>query len=343
MRISAFLTNAFVSCFIFTSVVLLTTPAHAQTKPPRSEDYPVLKSEMYKGQPASVMLDSNRARLYRTGLREGAKEGPNFAGHYTIVTWGAGLGVFSMAVVDAKTGKVYFPPFKEVGNTSYGMPYIDKGNNPAWRINSKLFAFVGVPDANNQGMGLYVYSFNQGRFRLVYFAREDEEENKVREKAWEKELDDRLAAMAKTYASLKKRLAEDYPQVECFRGGETKYGVTELEVVCIKDNQIVSIYIDYLSTPDEAKERMKLDLNYSGYPKWHKLAGLGDQGIERDQCSRAWLRFRKGVFYVWMNANLNNEGKENPNCSGEQNPASERLSEFARQIALVLVDLLNGI
>ena len=342
MRISAFVTNAFVSCFVFTSIVLLTTHADAQRKPPRSEDYPVPESELYKGKPAPVLLDSKRARLYRTVLREGAKAGPNFSGHYTIVTWGAGLGVFSMAVVDAKTGKVYFPPFKEVGNTSYGLPLIDKGNNPAWRIDSRLFAFVGIPDANNKGMGMYVFSFKQSRFRLVYFAREDEKKNKARAKAWEKEVDDKLAAMAKTYASLRKRLAEDYPQVQCFKGHETKYGTTELEVVCTKDNLIVSIHMDYLSTPDEAKERMKRDLNYSGYPRWRTVAGLGDQGIETDQCSRAWLRFRKRAFYVWMNANLNNEGKENPNCSGERNMAGERLSEFARQIALVAVDLLDG-
>jgi hypothetical protein len=188
MRISPFLTNAVASCFIFTSVMLFTTRVYAQRNPPRSEDYPVPVSEWYKGKPARVILDSKRARLYRTVLRDGAKKSPNFAGHYTIVTWGAGLGVFSMAAVDAKTGKVYFPPFKEVGNTSYGMPYIDKGNNPAWRINSKLFAFVGVPDASNKGMGMYVYAFNQGRFRFIYFAREDEGEKKAREKAWEKEL-----------------------------------------------------------------------------------------------------------------------------------------------------------
>lgn len=83
------------------------------------------KSEVYRGKPAAMVLDSKRVRMYRTVLREGAKQGPNFAGHYTIVTWGAGLGVFSMAVIDAKTGKVYFPAFKEVGNTSYGLPYID--------------------------------------------------------------------------------------------------------------------------------------------------------------------------------------------------------------------------
>jgi hypothetical protein len=122
---------SFVSCLIFTSLVLFTLPAYGQRKPPRPEDYHVLKSEMYKSTPTSVVLNSKRARLYRTVLREGTKKGPNFAGHFTIVTWGAGLGVFSVAVVDARTGKVYFPPFREIGNTGYGMPFVDKGDNPA--------------------------------------------------------------------------------------------------------------------------------------------------------------------------------------------------------------------
>jgi hypothetical protein len=149
--------------------------AHGQRKPPRSEDYPVSKSEIYKGRPAPVVLNSKRARMYRTVLRRGARKGPNFAGRYTIVTWGAGLGTFSMAVVDAKTGRVYFPPFEEVGSSDYGLPYVDTGNNPAWRIDSKLFAFVGVPDGkDNRGEGMYLYTFAGGRFRLVYFIRNDE-------------------------------------------------------------------------------------------------------------------------------------------------------------------------
>ncbi len=108
--------------------------------------------------------------MYRTVLKEGAKKGPNFAGRYTIVTWGAGLGDFSLAVIDAKTGRVYFPPFREVGNSSYGLPLVDKGNNPAWRPDSKLFAFVGLPGGrSSKGTGLYVYEFNHGLFRLIQF------------------------------------------------------------------------------------------------------------------------------------------------------------------------------
>jgi len=148
--------------------------AFSQKRLPRSEDYAVPRNERYRGKTATVVLGSKRARLYRTVLREGAKRGPNFAGHYTIVTWGAGLATFSMAVVDAKTGRVYFPPFEEVGGSSYGLPYLDKGDNPAWRIDSKLFAFVGMPDWDpSKGEGMYLYTFNRGRFRLIRFIRND--------------------------------------------------------------------------------------------------------------------------------------------------------------------------
>ena len=48
--------------------------------PPRFEDYPV--RERFTGRPAPVDLSSDpRARRYRTVLREGARKGPNFAGH----------------------------------------------------------------------------------------------------------------------------------------------------------------------------------------------------------------------------------------------------------------------
>jgi len=167
MRAQSILFKLFSVCLISVS---LDGMAFGQNRLPRPADYPVPRNERYRGTPASVVLRSRRARLYRTVLREGAKRGPNFAGHYTIVTWGAGLATFSMAVVDAKTGRVYFPPFEEVGASSYGVPDLDKGNNPAWRIDSKLFAFDGMPDWDERkGDGLYLYTFNRGRFRLIRF------------------------------------------------------------------------------------------------------------------------------------------------------------------------------
>jgi len=77
-------------------------------KLPTFDDFLVVK--IYKGIPAKVDLSSNRyAKEFRTALREGAKKGPNFAGHYTLIEWGCGSFCQNHAIVDAKNGKVFFP------------------------------------------------------------------------------------------------------------------------------------------------------------------------------------------------------------------------------------------
>lgn len=77
---------------------------------PRFESYAV--TNVFRGKPAPLDLKSHpRAREYRTRLREGAKEKPNFAGSYTLVTWGCGSPCQEVALIDARDGKVYFAPF----------------------------------------------------------------------------------------------------------------------------------------------------------------------------------------------------------------------------------------
>src|SRR5919112_705269 len=85
-----------------------TRKARAASPAPRFEDYPA--RGVYKGRPAPVRLDSRQARMFRTRLREDSRSGPNFAGHYTVVIWGCGSGCAQMGVVDARTGRVFFPP-----------------------------------------------------------------------------------------------------------------------------------------------------------------------------------------------------------------------------------------
>lgn len=159
-----------------------------QQKLPRSEDYPVPKGEMFSGTPAKPILSEKRAQNYRTLLREGAERGPNFAGHYTFVAWGAGMGNFSFAVIDAKTGKIYFAPFESVSRASFGLSFDDEPEaNPAFRIESKLFAFCGCPGKEYEGCsdwdkdGFYLYSFNNGRFKLVRFVKRERVEAAMKE------------------------------------------------------------------------------------------------------------------------------------------------------------------
>ena len=63
-------------------------------------------------------------RRYRTVIRQGVtkgygvegsdgrqRPGPNFAGHFFIITWGCGSPCLMAAIVDATIGRVYPPPF----------------------------------------------------------------------------------------------------------------------------------------------------------------------------------------------------------------------------------------
>jgi hypothetical protein len=82
-----------------------TAAASKSSRAPRFEDFP---ADTFVGRPAPVDLTSDPdARQFRTRLREGAAEGPNFAGHLTIITWGCGTQCMSHALVDARSGRVY--------------------------------------------------------------------------------------------------------------------------------------------------------------------------------------------------------------------------------------------
>src|ERR1043166_4383353 len=52
--------------------------------PPRFEDYPARRSISH---PTRPLLNNHLAREFRTVLRDGVAEGPNFAGDATIVRW----------------------------------------------------------------------------------------------------------------------------------------------------------------------------------------------------------------------------------------------------------------
>lgn len=63
----------------------------------------------FHGKPAPVKLNSHPdAKTWKTRLKEGSKQGPNFSDYITVVTWGCGSDCTSIAFVDARNGKVYF-------------------------------------------------------------------------------------------------------------------------------------------------------------------------------------------------------------------------------------------
>lgn len=81
-----------------------------EKRAPRFEDYPV--NETFRGKPAEINFRSNpSARTFRSMLKETAAQGPNFAGHYAVNTWGCGTECQQIGIVDLKNGQVYLPPF----------------------------------------------------------------------------------------------------------------------------------------------------------------------------------------------------------------------------------------
>ena len=69
------------------------------------DDYPA--SSVYTGEPAEPDFSTNEAaQTFRTRITEGAAAGPNFAGSYTVVTWGCGTSCQGGAIVDARDGDI---------------------------------------------------------------------------------------------------------------------------------------------------------------------------------------------------------------------------------------------
>ena len=136
---------------------------------PRFEDYS-LKNH-YVGQPAPAKINSSRARLFRTAIRTGAKDGPNFAGHYTIIRWGCGSDCRQFAIVDARTGAVYFP---------HALTQIDSGpwvgdeplafeETMQFNKRSQLLIAVGrrYVGEHDRGVGKYYYVWRNNRLKLI--------------------------------------------------------------------------------------------------------------------------------------------------------------------------------
>jgi hypothetical protein len=66
------------------------------------------------------------------------RPGPNFAGHYFVITWGCGSPCLMAAIVDGKSGRVQPPPFHP-DNSYFQVPWAFPMEPPLdYRLNSRL-------------------------------------------------------------------------------------------------------------------------------------------------------------------------------------------------------------
>ena len=133
---------------------------------PVFSDYPV--KEIRTEKIRAVDLNSHpKAKIFKTRLNAVVGKTTNFAGHYVVVTWGCGASCQTVALVDVKSGKVFFAPF----STGLGSEF---------RIDSSLFIdsppqairdyYGGKLDVSNRLFYSSYYEWEEKttKFRLVY-------------------------------------------------------------------------------------------------------------------------------------------------------------------------------
>jgi hypothetical protein len=153
--------------------ILLPTILFAQKTEPRFESYAV---KVWSGTPAPLNLSSHRlARMYRTSLREQIREeGVNFAGHYTVAAMGCGTGCSITAIVDARTGRAYFPQVFEGWTSEIGDYQFAEGEDiRTFHRNSRLLRVVGRPRLSAEEQwgpsGIYYYEWVNNQLKQVHF------------------------------------------------------------------------------------------------------------------------------------------------------------------------------
>jgi hypothetical protein len=124
------------------------TPQHQ----PSFEDFIVPVERI--DSPASPGVSSGQAHRYRTLLRREGSKPPNFAGSYRIVIWGCGTCCNEFAIVNSRTGDVFFPSFIVACRT----PIESDDVGIDFKANSRLLIITGA--RNEKGGGRYFYEWN---------------------------------------------------------------------------------------------------------------------------------------------------------------------------------------
>ncbi len=129
---------------------------------PEFSDY---KVSVTKAKPKPIVFTGNReARMFRTRLRQANLGAVNFAGRYIFTYWGCGTGCVYGAIINTRTGVVYFP--EETAGIAFGMNIPDEPLQ--YRKDSKLFILHGNA-GNSEKAGVSYLVWEGTKFRQVNF------------------------------------------------------------------------------------------------------------------------------------------------------------------------------
>ncbi len=115
-----------------------------------------------------------RARTFRTNLTNALKEGVNFAGHYVLATWGCGTNCSESAIIDARTGRVFFP--NELAGAGFGFCELGDETEPlVYQSNSRLLVLNGFKggdlESEKTSCGIYYFEWTGTALKKVGFVK----------------------------------------------------------------------------------------------------------------------------------------------------------------------------
>ena len=149
-------------------VLIISLPAFAQRGVPTFGQY---SARVEKLRNIQVDLKSSKyARNYRTNLRNAAKAGVNFAGHFVVANWGCGTNCSETAIIDGRTGRVFFPEILQ--GATFGFCELGDADEPIeYKKNSRLFVLRGFKsgdlDKKNSKCGVYYFEWTGAALRQV--------------------------------------------------------------------------------------------------------------------------------------------------------------------------------
>lgn len=159
------------SCVAASLCLLFALPLFAQNgKVPTFGQYP---AKVERARARSIDFKRNPdARTFRTRLTEALSGGVNFAGHYAVAGWGCGTGCISGAIIDTRTGNVFWP--EQFGGIGVWYGKDDYADEPVkYHKNSRLLVIVGVPGVKegqpDKPSGEYYYEWVNNSLRLIKF------------------------------------------------------------------------------------------------------------------------------------------------------------------------------
>ena len=142
------------------AMLAVASAASAAETAPAFADYPAAAT--YAGRNAAPILAAPEARRFRTMIRDGARQKPNFDGHYIVASWGCGTDCETGAIIDAVSGQVISLPVV-AGSPDDATP---ESAHFDYRSDSRLLVMNGMI-GEEPPMGSHYFEFDGKRLRKL--------------------------------------------------------------------------------------------------------------------------------------------------------------------------------